>query len=358
MRRIFSFAATAAVFAMPAYADDQTIAKDHAPIGVMGDHMHNKGEVMFSYRYMHMSMDGSQIDGADITPEMIVTTIPNRFFGAPMQPPTLRVTPTEMSMNMHMLGAMAGVTDWLTVMAMGSLIDNEMDHLTFQGPAGVNVLGEFETQTDGVGDTKLAGLVKLFKSSRNSVRHDAHLNVGFSIPTGSLKETGQILTPMGGTPSPRLPYPMQLGSGTFDLEPGVTYNGRSNSFSWGAQYRAAIRTGTNDEGYSLGDIHQGTGWVQYGPAPSVAFSVRGSFISKGRIDGIDPAIAAPVQTANPDFHGGERFDVSFGVNLAGQSGAIKGHRFAIEAAIPVHQKLNGPQLETDWTLTAGWQKAF
>lgn len=32
----------------------------HAPIGVMGDHQHGKGELMFSYRYMTMSMHGNR----------------------------------------------------------------------------------------------------------------------------------------------------------------------------------------------------------------------------------------------------------------------------------------------------------
>ena len=35
-------------------------ADDHAPIGVMADHYHEAGEVMFSYRFMSMSMKGNQ----------------------------------------------------------------------------------------------------------------------------------------------------------------------------------------------------------------------------------------------------------------------------------------------------------
>ena len=65
---------------------------------------------------------------------------------------------------------------------------------------------------------------------------------------------------------------------------------------------------------------------------------------------------APVQTANPAFQGGDRLEIGPGINLAGQKGAIKGHRLAVEAMIPVYQDLNGPQLETNWTLTLGWQK--
>ena len=358
MRTFFIGAALAAAVSSPAFADGATVAKDHAPIGVMGDHMHKKGEVMFSYRFMRMNMAGSRIGTDPATPDEIVTTVPNRFFGNPMQPPTLRVVPLEMTMDMHMVGAMYAPTGWLTLMAMGTLIDNGMDHVTYQGGAGTTVLGEFRTDTFGFGDMQVAGLVHLFDGNAGGVRHRAHLNAGVSIPTGSITETDQILTPMGATPSPRLPYPMQLGSGTVDLRPGVTYTGASDAFSWGAQYVGTFRTGTNDEGYTLGDRHEATAWAQWGPDPWIAFSGRVAFRAQDPIDGIDPAIAAPVQTADPDFHGGDRFDVGVGVNFAGQHGVIEGHRLAVEILFPIYQDLNGPQLETDWTLTFGWQRAF
>ncbi len=108
----------------------------------------------------------------------------------------------------------------------------------------------------------------------------------------------------------------------------------------------------------MGDKHEATAWAQYGPAPWVALSGRLAFRSQDAITGMDAAIVAPVQTANPDFHGGERFDVGVGVNFAGQHGVVKGHRIAVEMVFPIYQDLNGPQLETDWTLTVGWQKAF
>ena len=34
---------------------------DHAPIGVMGDHTHDAGEIMLSYRYMFMPMEQNYI---------------------------------------------------------------------------------------------------------------------------------------------------------------------------------------------------------------------------------------------------------------------------------------------------------
>ncbi len=47
-----------------------------------------------------------------------------------------------------------------------------------------------------------------------------------------------------------------------------------------------------------------------------------------------------------------------GFNLMGQRGGLRGHRLAFELGVPVYQDLNGPQLETNWTATLGWQLAF
>lgn len=348
-------------FANPGVADtpggshNSAHATGHAPIGVMGDHLHKQGEFMFSYRFMHMHMEGNRIGDNRVSPRTIATTVPNRFFGRPMQPPTLRVVPTQMSMDMHMFGAMYAPTDNVTLMAMVNFIDKEMDHLTFMGPAGPVVRGGFTTRSEGFGDTKLSGLFRLY----DDTMHHWHFNLGLSLPTGSITERDRVLAPTGATPVLRLPYAMQLGTGTFDLLPGVTYNGHLADFSWGAQYRAEIRLeDENDEGYAWGDKHAVTAWVAYQWAPWISTSLRVDAVTQDAIDGIDPQIAAPVQTADPDNYGGERVDLFFGVNLAGQSGAWRGHRLAFEIGAPVYQDLNGPQMETDWQATVGWQKAF
>lgn len=86
----------------PSLAHD-VMADDHAPIGVMADHAHKKGEVMVSIRHMHMEMSGNQIGTDRISPDEIAITIPNRFFGAPDQPPGLRIVPTSMRTDMTMV---------------------------------------------------------------------------------------------------------------------------------------------------------------------------------------------------------------------------------------------------------------
>lgn len=219
----------------PAFAHEQDKtaphALDHAPIGVMADHRHKQGEWMLSYRYMHMDMEGSRDGTTALSPDQIATTIPNRFFGNPMQPPTLRVVPTNMEMDMHMIGVMYGFSDRITLMAMGSIISKDMQHTTYQSGMGTNVLGGFTTKTNGIGDTALTAIIGLDDGS--NPKRQINLNLGLSLPIGSITEQGQILTPMGGTPSPRLPYPMQLGTGTYDFKPALTYQNRKNQWGWG-----------------------------------------------------------------------------------------------------------------------------
>ncbi|MGI9383016.1 MAG: hypothetical protein ACR2PO_07665 [Methyloligellaceae bacterium] len=333
-------------------------ADGHGPIGVMGEHRHHKGELMLSFRYMRMWMEGNLIGEDNVSPETIATTVPNRFFGRPGQPRTLRVVPTEMSMDMYMFGGMYGITDRVTLMGMVPYIEKEMDHVTFRGPVGTVRRGVFTTESEGIGDVSTAAIVGLLDRERPDGNAHVNLILGLSAPTGSVRERDDVLTPTGARPTQRLPYAMQIGSGTWDFLPGIVYTDRRGDISWGAQYRGTIRIGDNDESYAFGDVHLGTAWMQYQWQPWVSTSVRVAGRTQDDISGIDLAIVAPVQTADPDNYGGERVDLLFGVNLVGQRGATCGHRLAAEFGVPIYQDLNGPQMETDWVLTIGWQKAL
>lgn len=329
-------------------------ADGHAPIGIMGDHMHHEGGWMVSYRYMAMLMRGNLDGDSQISAETIATTVPNRFFGQPGQPATLRVVPTDMEMQMHMFSVMHAPTDWLTLMAMGNYVQKSMGHITFAGGAGATRLAKFDVNTDGLSDTTVGGLVKLFADGT----HNVHLNLGVSMPTGSIEEEAAIVAPNNARPVLRVPYAMQLGTGTFDLMPGVTYTGRSGDLGWGSQLAARIHPYRNSQGYAYGDRFRVDVWGSWQWAPWGSASLRLGAQSEGQIEGIDARIAVPNQTADPDNYGGERFDVAFGFNLAGQRGDLRGLRLAFEATVPVYQNLNGPQMDTDIILTLGLQYAW
>ena len=329
-----------------ANGDHTPHAADHAPIGVMGDHFHKRGELMLSYRYMTMHMDGNR-DGDDaISAATIATTEPNRFFGAPGQPPTLRVVPTRMDMRMHMLGAMYAPSDRVTLMAMVNYVALDMSHTTFQGATGTTVLGTFQTRSEGFGDTPVSALINLAHNDHGRW----HATAGLSLPTGDIRQRDQILAPNGMTPSPRLPYPMQLGSGSFDPILGLTYATAPSEWSWGAQWRSVFRVMDNDEDYRLGDQHEVTGWLSFAPSEQLSLSGRLKWTERGAIDGRDPRIVAPVQTADPDRQAGSRLDAGLGLNYLWRS-----QRVALEFSVPVYQELDGPQLEVDYQLTLGLQ---
>lgn len=319
-----------------------------SPVGVPGDNM-PAGAFMLNYRPMFMHMQGNQIGTNDVSPEFIVTTVPNP--NAP--PPALRVVPTEMDMQMHMFMAMYAPADWITLMAMTSYTNKEMKHITFRGPMGTNKLGTFTTEANGIGDTTLAAIFKAYDDGRNRVQFTA----GLSLPTGSTTERDGVLAPTGATPTLRLPYAMQLGSGTYDLLPAVTWRRREGPWSFGARYMGVFRLGDNDQGYAFGDVHTVTAWGAYQWNPIVNTSLRIAARNEGTIEGRDAMIAAPVQTADPYNYGGERVDLLLGVNLSGQ-GALSGMQFAVEAGIPVYQDLNGPQMETDVVVQFSIVKMF
>lgn len=339
--------------AASAHDDTGPRPDSHAPISVMGDHRHKKGEWMVSYRFMRMDMAGSRIGTDSIDPETTATTIPNRFFGIPGQPPTLRVVPTEMTMQMHMLGVMYAPSDRVTLMAMLPYIETEMKHVTFQGPAGTTRLGEFTTRASGIGDVSISSLIGLFESDTQSL----HATVGVALPTGSNTGTDQVFTPMGMRPTMRVAYAMHPGSGSWSGILGLTHLWQRGVISGGSQWRSLVRLNENNEGYTFGDEHRLTGWGAWRFANRFSASARLEGYRRGNVDGIDPMIVAPSQGADPDRQKIERIDVGLGLNWAA-AGRLEGHRLAVEWVRPLYQKLSGPQLKTDWTVTVGWQYAF
>ena len=88
----------------------------HAPISVMGDHMHEMGEWMVSYRYMSMEMEGLLSGTSSVTS--------NSQLGTMMMPGDFDMVPTKMTMDMHMLGTMYAISDKWTLMGMLNYLEN------------------------------------------------------------------------------------------------------------------------------------------------------------------------------------------------------------------------------------------
>ena len=301
----------------------------HAPISVMGDHMHNKGEWMFSYRYMYMNMEDLKRGSDDASFEDALADY--------------MVTPTRMPMNMHMLGTMYAPSDKITLMAMVNVTSMEMDHLTRMG-------GTFTINSSSFGDTKLSGMYRIFDANRQLV----HARLGLSIPTGSITEAD--VTPASAPNAVELPYPMQIGSGTWDPSLDLTYLVQGEVFSYGGQLSGVFRLGENDRQYTLGNRYAFNNWL--GVRLSDWFSLEATlgYLSMGDINGSDPNLnPMMVITADTQNSGGNFLNSGLGFNIYVPDGALKDVRFGFEFGYPLYQNLNGIQLKNRETVTLGLQ---
>ena len=318
--------------------DHSSRADSHAPIGVMGDHTHNEGELMLSYRYMTMSMTDNISASKKISDDEILADF--------------MVAPKSMTMQMHMLGAMYAPSNTVTLGFMLPYIENDMK-LVMDMPMMGSGMGmpmtmrqNFETQSKGIGDLKAVALYSVFASDSTRV----HLNMGLSLPTGSIDE--KDATPMSMGKDIILPYPMQLGSGTYDLLPGITYNGTQASYSYGAQLNAVLRTFSNERDYRLGNRYQAQAWMAVPVNHFMSLSVRGDYEQWGNVVGSDSDLnPMMVPTARKNLRAGKQFATAVGMNFL----LPAGNRLAVEYKVPVYLDLDGPQLAADPMLTLGWQ---
>jgi len=273
----------------------------HAPITVMGDHMHNKGEVMFSYRYMYMNMEDLNRGSENVSFENALSQY--------------MVTPTSMPMNMHMLGLMYAPSNKITLVAMANYLSNEMDHITRMG-------GMFTTESSGFGDLKIGALYKFFNKNKQQL----HGQVGVSIPTGSIDQ--QDVIPASAPNEVILPY-------------------------------TTLRTGENDNEYRLGNKYSLTSWLAHNTAKWLSISGRVEVGAIDRIKGANPALnPMMVITADTANSGMTYANAAIGFNLYAFKGSLKNIRLGFEAALPLFQNMNGVQLRTKETLTFGLQYAL
>jgi len=324
----------------------------YAPIGVMGDHVHHKGGLMFSYRFAKMQMEGN-LEG---TRKRTTDDVLFRSDNPPGPPgPGFPVAPFYMGMEMHMFGVMYGVLEDLTLTAMLPLLRLDMDHQTRDG-------AKFTTRSNGIGDFKLGGLYRFFERGGHSI----HSNLTLSFPTGSINERDNLPIALDGA---RLPYPMQLGSGSLAVIPGLTYNGQTPNWSWGAQATGSIQTYENDNDYRVGNSYNLTAWGARKWTSWLSTAFRADWRQWFNYSGADPQLTQPVApasnpmipttrivpTADTDKRGGRRLDLGLSFNLYAPRAWPKGLRFAAEALVPVYQSLDGPQLRARWRVIAGIQ---
>jgi len=246
-----------------------------------------------------------------------------------------------MTVQMHMPAVMYAPTNDVTLMVMLPLLRKSMNHITRDG-------GAFGEKSSGIGDLSLTALYTFHATQE--FRHRFLLNASVSLPTGSITRAQDNM---------RLEYPMQLGSGSFEISPGVTYLGQTPNWAVGAEVIPRIRLGENDNGYRLGNQYRLNTWAarRLSDMLSASAKIEGDVLQG--IHGADPALDPEDEpTKDVNIQGGKRVSLSIGLNLFAPNGPLEGHRLSVEATRPVYESLDGPQLETDWQLRIGWQWIF
>lgn len=219
---------------------------------------------------------------------------------------------------------------------------------------------EFTIESSGPGDVVVSVAYPVWRKESHYILS----TVGISIPTGSIDKIGP--TPREPGQDTQLPFTMQMGSGTYDFMPSITYAGKDKQLSWGIQVSELFRGSKSDRNYSLGNRHSLTCWLKTKPATWLVPSIALTLQSWGRIDGEDedlkistlPVSPFPAAVTDPDKFGGEKINVLFGATFSRTKGPLKGHSLEIEAGLPIYQSLNGPQTKEVWRFGASWNWNF
>jgi len=270
-----------------------------------------------------------------------------------------------MRMDMHMVMAMYGISNKLSVMAMLHYNVMQMNmnmlpgtmHMHMDGGTMVMTAGSsdntMKSTSSGLGDSKLYAVYSLL----NKGVHHLILSAGVNLPTGSIRVKGADDDMMYA--GSRLPYMMQLGSGTVDFMPGVTYLMKADKFSYSGQFTTVLRPFNNALNYHLGNEYVLNAWAAYQWLPWISTSLRAEGNYVNTISGQDASLFSIIEpSADPLNYGGQNVNAYLGLNFYLDRGFLKNNKLSIEYGMPVYQNVNGIQLAAKSTVYAGWLISF
>ena len=305
------------------------------PAGIMISHTHLKGEWMVSYRWMRMNMAGVIQGTQDLSQTNVLTNY--------------QTSPDFMWMNMHMLMLMYGITDKLTLMAMLNYNSNYMEMTMLSGSR----FHQHGMSSTGLGDTRIYALWAPLKQAEKQFL----LGLGINIPSGRITIKG----PKEGVMyrGQRYPYAMQLGSGTLDFLPSVSYLQNNNKITWSLQLGSVLRPYRNNNNYKLGNEINFNAWTSLKWLKILSSSLRAEILYSDKIYGEDLSLNKYEEiSANSSNYGGTRLFIYLGSSLTGNKGFLKKNRFSFEYGLPIYQNLKGLQMPITNLFTASWALTF
>ena len=294
----------------------------------MNSMLHRQGEWMAGIRLMTVSGSENRSGRRALTDDQVFAR-------------GYEMAPQRMTMLMPAVDIMYGATERLTLTASLPFTFNSMDMRMMEGES-------FVMRSGGVGDLRAGALIGLWRGRRQ----DLFLSLGAQLPLGKVDAKDDVPDCFDC----KVDYPMQPGSGTFDVTPGLTWVRDGNQWSWGASWLSVLRTGTNSESYRLGNRHDVAAWGVRRLYESVSGSVRITASRWGNVRGADPDLdPSMAPTQDPSAQGGRRMDLAVGLAIKPRVSPSTRHRLAVEIGRPILQSLDGPQLAGGLSSTVSWQ---
>ena len=311
------------------------------PLNIFGGGIPEPKEFRFKFSQMIMEM-GPLRDGTDeISNDDLIGSANGTNFPA---------LPTNMQMYMTMIGAAYSFSDDFAVMGMTSYIENTMR-------MNLNNGNDFTMTSGGVGDVTLLAKYRAYADDNLVPTNQVSVLFGLSLPSGSInkKFSNHTNDTFNGS---LLPFKMQLGSGTVDPIIGLTYQGSRDPFWWGFNTQLEGHIYDNEQGYrraqelrydfyAMKQVHdkvvvhaQLNGWYE-GKFSDEAYDVRVSGAGHNALSTANNLISP---LFDPDNYGGHKLHFGLGVQFQ----PLPLHVMELTASVPIHQDLNGPQLQDNW----------
>ena len=322
-------------------------AGSQAPAGVMFAHsLPRAGDFMVGYRTMYMRRAGDFKQGSKEPSDAVV--VANACGEVDCS-----AAAESMSHQMHMLDLMFAPTSWLSLMLMPTYLDNDMRLRELEGGLQDVHSNHDRHATGGFGDTRFGALFGLVRRDQ----HQLQLGLVTSAPTG---DTGVRFRRDHGVERGFLHYDMQLGSGSWDFLPSLSYLGSSGRFRFGAQAAGIVRMEREGPtGYVLGDEIQVSAWGGIEMTDWLAATLRGLYARQGRIHGhFDRPSSLRTPGDRPTNAGGRLFDLGIGLEFSVPRGSFEGVQLSVEWLQPLAEDWNGYQLERTGTLAASIGMSF
>ena len=323
------------------FADTSTLRLgENAPIGVIADHGYKAGDIMFSQRGTVIGLQALQsgtntiIDTTDVLKDYMLA-------------PKSLITSTQM------FSATYAPHDHITLMVIMNYHERYMQmegSLQHQGGHHKNPVRIYDIDSKGFGDIKFDTLLTLLKKGHLTLIG----NIGVSLPAGSIAETGDD----GWV----LPYPMQLGSGSYEARPGITLFGTKEDWSYGSQLLSSLPLNQNARKYWHGNTFTVTAWSTQRVNNWFQFGGRLLFSHKAAFSSSNPELNQNISPIHQiDSQGSTQLDIAISTDFmipTPTRGPLQRNRLAFEIQIPVYQNLKGIQLINRLQFTAGCQFVF